>query len=117
MIDQYRVSQKNESFVHAGWSTGTHIEDGYGVVEGSLSRETDLAEVRIHLSLTFTKSDPFPFLSLGLYGRLNQQKKIPATISHMMDQVKKIIESIAAKILQCVIEEFSHRIQNCIVAR
>ena len=34
--------------VHAGWSIGTHIEDGYGVVEGLLSRETDLAEVRIH---------------------------------------------------------------------
>ena len=34
--------------VHAGWSTGTHIKDGYRVVEGSLSRETDLTEVRIH---------------------------------------------------------------------
>ena len=35
---------------NAGWSTGTHIEDGYGVVEESLSRETDLAEVRINLA-------------------------------------------------------------------
>ena len=26
------------SCVHAGWSTGTDIEDGNGVVEGSLSR-------------------------------------------------------------------------------
>ena len=64
MIDQYRVSQKNESFVHAGWSTGTHIEDGYGVVEGSLSRETDLAEVRIHLAApTFTRFEPLTLSS------------------------------------------------------
>ena len=38
----------SESCVHAEWSIGTHIKDGYGVVERSLSRETDLAVVRIH---------------------------------------------------------------------
>ena len=96
---------------------GTHIVDGYAVVEGSLSRETDLAEVRIHLAPTFTRSEPLTFLSLGLYERLDQQKKIPATISQMKDQDKIIIESIPAKILECVIGEFSHRIRNCIVAR
>ena len=96
---------------------GTHIEDGYGVVEGSLSRETDLAEVRIHLAPTFTRFEPLTFLSLGLYERLDQQKKIPATISQMKDQVKEIIESIPAEILQCVIGKFSRRIRNCIVAR
>ena len=55
--------------VHAGWSIGTHVKDGYGVVEKSLSRETDLAEVRIHLAPTFTRSEPLTFLSLGLYER------------------------------------------------
>ena len=68
---------------------GTHIEDDYGVVEGSLSREIDLAEFRIHLAPTFTRSEPLIFL--GLYKRLVQQKTIPATISQMKDQVKEII--------------------------
>jgi len=62
---------------------GTHIEDGYGVVEGSLSRETDLTEVRIHLTPTFTRSEHLTSVSLGLYERLNQQEKMPATISQM----------------------------------
>ena len=43
----------------------------YGVVEGSLSPETDLAEAKIHLVPTFTISEPLAFLSLGLYERLN----------------------------------------------
>ena len=38
-------------------------------------------------------------------------------MSQMNEQVKKIIESIPAEILQRVIREFSRRIQNCIVAR
>ena len=75
--------------VHAGWSSGTLLEDDYGVVEGSLSRETDFAEVGIHLTPTFTRSEPLIFL--GLYKRLVQQKTIPATISQMKDQVKEII--------------------------
>ena len=33
------------------------------------------------------------------------------------EQVKEIIESIPAEILQRVIGEFSRRIRNCIVAR
>ena len=111
--DSLDISTFERVCVHAGWSTGTHIEDGYEVVEGSLSRETDLAEVRIQLVPTFTRSEPLKFLSFGLYERLDQQKIIPATIS----QVKQIIELIPAEILQCVIGEFSRRIRNCIVAR
>ena len=38
-------------------------------------------------------------------------------ISQMKEQVKEIIESIPAEILQCVIGEFSRHIRNCIVAR
>ena len=102
---------------HRRWSSGTHIEDGYRVVEGSLSRETDLAEVRIHLASTFTRFEPHTFLSLGLYEKLDQQNTIPATIRQMKDKVKEIIKSIPAEILQCVIGEFSRCIQNCIVAR
>ena len=34
----------------------------------------------------------------------------------MKDQVKEIIESIPAEILQCVIGEFSRRIRNSVVA-
>jgi len=71
--------------VYAEWSTGTYIEDGYGVVEGSLSRETDLAEVRIHLAPTFTRFEPRKFLSLGLYERLDQQKKISNEGSSQID--------------------------------
>ena len=47
---------------------------------------SDLAEVRIHLAPTFTRSEPLTFLSLGLYEILNQKKKIPATISQMRDR-------------------------------
>jgi len=53
---------------------------------------------------------------LGLYERLNYEK-IPATISRMNEQVKEIIESIPAEILQRVIREFSRRIRNSIAAR
>ena len=53
--------------VHAGWSTGTHIENGYGVVEGSLSRETDHAEIRTNLAPKFTRSVPLTISFLGLY--------------------------------------------------
>ena len=60
---------------------------------------------------------PQTFLSLGLYERWNQEKNIPATYSQMKDQVKEIIVSITAEILQRVIGKFSRRIQNCIVAR
>jgi len=35
----------------------------------------------------------------------------------MIDQVKEIILSIPAEILQRVIKEFSRRIRNCIAAR
>ena len=88
------------------------IQDGYGVVEGSLSRETDLAEVRIHLAPTFTRFEPLTFLSLGLYERLDQQKKIPATIIQMKEQVKEIIVSIPAEILRRLIGELGRRIQT-----
>ena len=43
------------SCVYAGWSTGTNIKDGYGEVEGPLSQETDLPDVRINLAPTFTR--------------------------------------------------------------
>ena len=65
----------SESCVHTGWSTGTYIEDAYGLVEESVSWETDLAEVRIHLAPTFTRSELLTFLSLGLHERLYHQKK------------------------------------------
>ena len=42
------------------------MEDVYAVVEGSLSRETDLAEVRIYLAPMFTRSQPLRFSSLDL---------------------------------------------------
>jgi len=58
------------------------------------------------LAPTFTKSKSFKFLSLGLYGKLNQEK-IPATISQIHERVKEIIESIPAEILQRAIGEFS----------
>ena len=45
------------------------------------------------------------------------RKKIPATISHIKDQVKEIIESIPAEILQRVIGELSRRIRNCFVVK
>ena len=44
-------------------------------------------------------------------------KKNPATITQMNEQVKEIIESIPAEILQRVIGEFSRCIRNYIVAR
>ena len=94
---------------HARWSTGTDIEDGNGVVEGSFSRETDLAEVKFLLAPAFTRSESLTFLSLGLHERLNQEK-IPATISPMKDQVKEIIVSIPVEILRHVIGELSRRI-------
>ena len=47
---------------------------------------SDLAVVRIHLK-------PLRFLSLGSYERLNQ-KKHPATISQIMDQIKELIDLI-----------------------
>ena len=87
------------------------------MVEGSLSRETDLVEIIIQLAPTLIRSEPLVFLSLGLYERLNQQKKISATISQMKDQVEEIIESIHAENLQRVIGEFSRRIRNCNVVR
>ena len=54
----------SESLVDAGWSTATHIKDGYGVVQGSLSRETNIAEVGILLVPTFTRSEPLHFYLL-----------------------------------------------------
>ena len=39
---------------------------------------SDLAEVRIHLTATFTRSEHLQFLSFGFYGKLNQEK-IPAS--------------------------------------
>ena len=88
----------------------------------SLSRETDLADVRIHLAPTFTRSEPRRFLSLGLYERWNQEKKSYYDYSNegasQGDQfIHQFIESIPAEILQRVIGEFSRRIRNCIVAR
>ena len=65
---------------------------------------------------TFTKFEPFKFLSFWLYERLNQEK-VPASINQINELVKEIIESIPAVILQRVIEEFSRRIRNYIVAR
>ena len=44
---------------------GTHIKDGYGVVEGLLSRETDLAEVRIHLAPRSPDLNPLHFYVWG----------------------------------------------------
>ena len=76
---------------------------------------SDLAEHRIHLVPTFSRSQPLIFLSLGLHERLNQEK-IPATISQMNQQVKDIIELISVEMLQCVIGEFCCRIRNSIVA-
>ena len=43
-------------------------------------------------------------------------EKIPATISHMKEQVKDTIVSIYGGILQRVTGEFSRCIRNCIVA-
>ena len=65
--DSADISTFERVCVHAGWSTGTDIEDGNGVVEGSLSRETDLAEVRILLAPTFSRSESLTFLSLWGY--------------------------------------------------
>ena len=97
-------------------NSGTHIKDGYGVVEGSLSRETDLADVRIHLVPIFTISEPLTFLFSGLYERLNQEEKSCYDQSNEVDhRIKKIIESIPAEILQRIIGEFSRRIRNCII--
>ena len=45
------------------------------------------------------------------------RKKNPATSSQMKEQIKEIIESIPAEILQRIIGEFNRRIRNCIVAR
>ena len=59
--------------------------------------------------------NPIHFLFLGLYERSNQEK-LPATISQMNKQVKEIIESIPAEILQRVIRDLSGHIRNCIVA-
>ena len=47
----------------------------------------------------------------------SEEKKNPATISQMMEQVKEIIESINAEIQQRVIGEISRCIRNCIVVR
>ena len=47
----------------------------------------------------------------------SEEKKIPAKISQMKDQVKEIIVSIPAKILQRAIGKFSRCIRNCIAAR
>ena len=55
--------------------------------------------------------NPLNFVSLVLYERLNQER-IPATISQMNEQVKEIIKSIPAEILQRVIAEFNCRIWN-----
>ena len=77
---------------------------------------SDLAEVRIYLAPTFTKSEPLKFLYLWLHERLNQEK-IPAMISQINGRVKEIIGSIPAEILHRVIGEFSCRIRNCIVTR
>jgi len=41
----------------------------------------------------------------------------PATFRQMNEQVKEIIETIPAEILQRVIGEFNRRIRNCVVAR
>jgi len=43
--------------------------------------------------------------------------KWPATIRQINEQVNEIIESIPTENRQCVIGEFSRRIQNSIVAR
>ena len=98
--DSPYISTSERVCVHAGRSTSTQIEDSNEVVEGSLSRETYLAEIRIHLAPTFTRSEPLTISFLGLYERWNQVKKIPATISQMKDQVKEIIVSIPLEILK-----------------
>ena len=53
---------------------------------------SDLAEIRIHLAPTFTKSEPLKLVSLGLHERLYQEK-IPATIHQINERGKEIIES------------------------
>jgi len=68
------------------------------------------------LASPFTRSEHLTFLSFGLYGRINQEK-ITATIRQINEQVKEIIESIPAEILQRVIGKFSRRIRNSIVAK
>ena len=55
-----------------------------------LSQENDLAEIRINLSSTFTRSELLEFLSLELYERRNQEEKNTATVGQMKDQVKEI---------------------------
>ena len=56
---------------------------------------------------------PYIFIFL----KIKSEVKIPATTSQMKEQVKEIIESIPAEILQRVIGEFTRCIRNCIVAR
>ena len=48
---------------------------------------------------------------------MKSEEKNPVTISQMKEQVKEIIESINAEILQRVIGEFSRCIRNCVVAK
>ena len=97
---------------HAGWTSGTQLEDG--VVVGPLSQETDLSEVRTYLAPMLA---PLHFFLWDYLKAEIRRKKNPATISPMEERVKEIIESIPAEILQHVIGEFSCRIRNCIVAR
>ena len=68
-----------------------HIASRVAIKNFADSLPSDIAEVRIHLAPTFTRSKPLRSLSLGLHDRLNQEK-IRATISQMKEQVKKIIE-------------------------
>ena len=57
ILPEDSLDNSSESvFMQNGAPAGTRIE-------GSLSRETDLAEVRIHLGPTFTRSEIFTFLS------------------------------------------------------
>ena len=64
------------------------------------------------LAPTFTRYYPLAFLSLGLYERWNQEKKIHATIIQMKEQVKEIIVSISVEILRCIIGKLNRRIQT-----
>ena len=65
--DFTEISSESVFNVHAGRSTSTEIGDSNEVVEGSLSRETDHAEIRTHLAPKFTRSETLTISFLGLY--------------------------------------------------
>ena len=86
-------------------------------VSQSVSRGSDLVEVRIHLTPMFTRSETLTFLSFGLFERWKQEENILLRLLKWRSQSNPIIESIPAKIMQRVIGKFSRSIRNCIVAK